>query len=67
MGLDKTPCRGVYRISCSVGSCDEQKDKISPDCINCFRASVEILDLNNKVIGVFPVRQTKKNPKQEGL
>lgn len=64
MGLDKTPCRGIYRILCGTDLCNQDKDKISPDCIGCPSSAVEIISLDDKVLNTIPVT-TKEEEKKK--
>lgn len=63
MDLDKTPCKGIYRISCSSDSCNSGKDRISPDCIGCPSSMIEIIDHDDKVLNTIPamVKEEEKS------
>ena len=63
MGLDKTPCKGVYRILCNADSCISGRDKISPECIGCPSSIVEIVDLNGNILNTLPLKQKEVDKK----
>ena len=48
--MDKTPCRGLHQISCKAETCQKEKQRIEPACINCEQAEIDILDLQDKAI-----------------
>ncbi len=65
MGIDKTPCRGIYRITCKADLCNSEKDKISTDCIGCPSGLIEIIDLDEKVLNTIPGFTTKEEEKNK--
>lgn len=44
------PYRGIVRISCAGGICDKKLVRPEAGCVNCDAASIEILDLDGKVV-----------------
>jgi hypothetical protein len=62
--LDKTPCRGVYRICCNADSCNSEMIIISPNCIGCSSSLVEILDLDDKVLNTIPTTAKEEEKKR---
>ena len=45
-----TPYKGIVRITCRDKTCKNKLTQPVAECVNCDRAKVEILDLENKVI-----------------
>ncbi len=65
MGIDKTPCKGIYRILCNDDSCSFDRIRISPECIGCPSSLVEIVDLDGKVLNTFPIKEKEEEKKKE--
>jgi len=60
-----TPYRGIVRLSClKKGNCPSKVfANVKADCVTCESVQVEILDLDNKVVGKFSPTETVKAKK----
>ena len=48
-----TPYKGIVRIFCKDKKCKDKLIEPAADCMNCDRARVEVLDLEETILAVF--------------
>lgn len=48
-----TPYKGILKISCKDKKCSKKLIQPVADCVNCERAKIEILDLEETILAVF--------------
>lgn len=64
MGIDKTPCKGIYRILCNADLCSSDRARVSPECIGCLSSVIEIIDFDGKILNTLPAIPKEEEKKK---